>query len=98
MKSVTKVSFLIAASVVVLLAVIYAASQLIVLKGFLVLENDTIARNASRVSDALNDDISTLGRETAIGQPGMTAMPSSRAAPRISSKKTCLTIPSHSYA
>ncbi|HWS02267.1 MAG TPA: diguanylate cyclase, partial [Gammaproteobacteria bacterium] len=61
MKPLTKINLIIAASVLVLLSVIYAASQLIVLKGFLTLENDSLARNASRVMDALNDDIATLG-------------------------------------
>ncbi len=61
MKPLTKVNLIIAASVLVLLSVIYGTSQLIVLKGFLTLENDSLAQNASRVMDALNDDIATLG-------------------------------------
>ncbi len=65
MKPVTKTNLLIVASVAILLAVVYAASQLIVLKGFLALERASLERNASRVRDALNDEMSGLDRQTA---------------------------------
>ncbi len=65
MKPASKANLLLAMSLGILLAVIYAASQLVVLKGFLAVESTALERNAGRVRDALNDTMSSLDRSTA---------------------------------
>ncbi len=65
MKPITKTSLLIIASVGILLAAIYAAAQLIVLNGFLNLEEASLERNAARTRDALTDEINNLDRQVA---------------------------------